>query len=347
MVHRDKKVVVVAPSWLGDAVMSLPLVGFLAGAGAVRLAVIARERTGRVYFGVEGVNDLVVPKENGRLGLIRRRREILRGIEPDGVVVLPPSFSAALSCFLAGVGVRAGVASDARGLLLNARLSPAGLRGEHLSENYLELGRLLLEKLGIPSAHSHRVPRATTFPDERESAGRRLRAGGIEGDYAVVVPGATYGPTKAWPREKYRELVRRLSQEIPVVLGGTAGERELCSFVGEGATGVVNFAGETALGEFMALLENARVVVANDSGSPHLAASLGTPVVVIFGSTSPVWTAPLGGEVYVIREPVHCSPCFLKSCPTKLECYDGITVERVLETARGAAKMAVEKKGPG
>jgi heptosyltransferase-2 len=347
MVQRDKTVVVIAPSWLGDAVMSLPLVGFLAGASSVRVAVIARERTGRVYFGVEGVSDLVIPKESGRLGLIRRRRDILRRIDPDGVVVLPPSFSAALSCFLAGVPVRAGEASDARGLLLNARLSPVGLRGEHLSENYLKLGRILLEKLGVENTRPHRAPRVTTFPGERESALRRLRAGGMEGEYAVVVPGATYGPTKAWPREKYRELVRRLSPEFPVVLGGSACERELCSFVGDGAKGVMNLAGETELGEFMALLENARVVVANDSGSPHLAAALGTPVVVIFGSTSPVWTAPLGMDVHVVREPVHCSPCFLKSCPTKLECYEGITVERVLESARLAVKMSVEKKGPG
>ena len=76
------------------------------------------------------------------------------------------------------------------------------------------------------------------------------------------------------------------------------------------------------------------MVLANDSGSPHLAASMGTPVVVVFGSTSPVWTAPLGASVDVIRHPVACSPCFRKSCPTQLECFDGVSVPEVLNAVR-------------
>jgi heptosyltransferase-2 len=347
MVPREISVVMIAPAWLGDAVMSLPLVGFLAGAQDVRLTVIARERTGRVYLGVEGVGDLVVPRDGGRLARIWRVREVLRTIRPDGAVVLPPSFSAALACYLGGVGARGGFATDARGALLDPAAPARGLRDEHLSESYLRLGRLLLERLGVPGDHPHASPRARVFAGERESAFRRLRASGIEGDYALVVPGATYGPTKAWPSGKYRELVRQLSQDIAVVVGGARGERELCASVVEGARGVANFAGETALGEFMALLEKARVVVANDSGAPHLAASLGAPVVVIFGSTSPDWTAPVGQEVYVVIERVHCSPCFLRNCPTKLECYDGITVERVLETARRALRKGFEKRGSG
>ncbi|MGD8414719.1 MAG: glycosyltransferase family 9 protein, partial [Candidatus Latescibacterota bacterium] len=81
-------------------------------------------------------------------------------------------------------------------------------------------------------------------------------------------------------------------------------------------------------------LSRASVVVANDSGSPHLAASVGAPVVVIFGSTSPDWTAPMGQSVEVVRHPVHCSPCFRKTCPTNLECFDGVSVGEVLEKTR-------------
>jgi heptosyltransferase-2 len=88
------------------------------------------------------------------------------------------------------------------------------------------------------------------------------------------------------------------------------------------------------MGQFVALLGGAAVVLANDSGSPHVAASAGAPVVVLFGSTSPQWTAPRGPLVDVVRFPVHCSPCFRKTCPTSLECFDGIATALVLERVR-------------
>ena len=340
------RIVVVAPSWLGDSVMSLPLLGFLAAAENVRVTVVARAGTSRIYQGVDGVSDLIVLAETGRLGRIWGERTLVKPLHADGAMILPPSFSSALGLFLAGVRVRTGVGADARRFLLTDSMTARGLREEHLSENYLRLGRLLFERLGLRCDYRFTVPRVKTFESERQAAARGLeKARAAAGDYVVVVPGATYGPTKSWPKEKYSELVRRLSKDVLVVLGGSAGERELCSYVGDGVAGAVNLAGETTLGEFIALLAGARTVVANDSGAPHLAASLGVPVVVIFGSTSPRWTAPLGGDVRVIREPVHCSPCFRRECPTHLECYQGISVEKVLDTTRLVLKKSIEKKG--
>jgi heptosyltransferase-2 len=345
MDRRLFKVVVVSPTWLGDAAMSLPLVGFLAAAPRIRVTIVARGKVGRVYWGVEGASDLVVLRDEGRLRRIAQTRAILREIRPDAVLPLPPSFSSALGCFLAGVRTRVGVDSDARRLLLTASIDPRALREEHLSENYLRLGRLLLARLGVLDGHAYAVPKVRSLENERVRVRERLTRFEVSpGGYAVVVPGATYGNTKAWPASKYRAVVRRLSEETFVVLAGSRAERALCERVGEGTPGVANLAGETTLGELIALLEGARAVIANDSGAPHLAASLGVPVIVVFGSTSPRWTAPLGKEVHVIREPVHCSPCFLKRCPTKLECYEGITVERVSDAALSVFKKNVEDR---
>lgn len=343
MVHPSKKVVVIAPTWLGDAVMSLPLVGYLAAAEGVRLTVVARERSARVYAGIDEVPDLVVCSDSSRYSRIGGRRRILRRIRADGAVVLPPSFSAALAPFLAGVKVRAGVRSDSRAVLLNASVPAMGLREEHLSQTYLRLGRMVLERLGVRADQVFTAARPVVFDRDRRAVGGRLEGEGVEGGYAVVVPGATYGETKTWPRDKYRELVGAMSREVRVVLAGSPAERDLCEGVGTGFGRVVNLAGQTTLGEFIALLEGARCVIANDSGAPHLAASLGVPVVVIFGSTSPAWTSPLGETVHVVREPVHCSPCFRKRCPTKLECYEGISAARVLELGLRAARAGAEK----
>lgn len=314
--------------------MSLPLVGMIAAATRTVVSVVAPEATARVYWGMPGVDELAVLPKRGATRGIRARARYLRQTRPDAAVVLPPSFSSAVGPWLAGVRVRVGYRSDGRGGLLTVAVDDRGAREAHLSEEYLRLGTVAMECVGVEPPAEHRPPAPTVSEEDRAEADRLLRASSAGGRYAVVVPGATYGPAKSWPWRRYLELAGALSGEITVVLAGTAAERDVCARIAEAADGVHNLAGQTSLGGFLSLLSRATVVVANDSGSPHLAASLGTPVVALFGSTSPRWTAPLGPSVEVIRHPVPCSPCFRKTCPTQLECFDGITVEAVLARAR-------------
>ncbi len=346
MNSNAKKIALVAPTWVGDAVMSLPLVGYLAAAPGVRVTVVSRGYASRVYLGLDEAKDVVILGDGGRLGRVWEQARLHRRLCIDGVVILPPSFSSALGPYLGGVGVRCGVRADRRGALLNVSLGEEGLRDEHLSTTYVTLGRMLLERLGVEAGHSFDRPAVVAMKSDREELHAILKDAGVaDGDYVVVVPGATYGPTKSWPKEKYKELVRMLSTEMPVVLGGAVGERALCDSIADGCSGVYNLSGATGLGQFVALLGGARAVIANDSGSPHIAASMGVPVVVIFGSTSPTWTAPLGKTVRVLRHPVHCSPCFRRECPTQLECYEGITIASVLDAARDFLKMNIENRG--
>jgi heptosyltransferase-2 len=339
--NEQREIAVIAPNWLGDAVMSLPLVGMLGGSDRVRVSVIAPEATARVYWDLTGVNELVVlPKRDATHG-IRARARYLRRARPDAVVVLPPSLSAAVGPWLARVAVRVGYRSDGRGALLTDAVNARGTRVVHLADNYLHLGERALERLGlVPETPS--TPPSVRVGDADHAELDRLFAEAAAGQpYVVVVPGATYGPAKSWPWRRYREVVRALSDDVMVALAGTAAEREMCERIAQGAGHVRNLAGDTTLGAFLSLLSRARVVLANDSGSPHLAASLGTPVVVLFGSTSPEWTAPMGPSVDVIRHPVPCSPCFRRTCPTQLECFDGIAVDDVLARVQGHVRGGV------
>jgi len=348
MTDKRRSLVVVAPNWLGDAVMSLPQIGYLAAAQGMSLRVVASPYAGRVFLGLEEVAELIVLSRTGRTRGLFARCATIRRLAADGGVVLPPSFSSALTLFLSGVPNRTGFANDARSFLLSAALPGRDLRGEHLSQNYMRLGREVLRRLRLDDPGSTVSPRIKVFDHERESLAGILSRHGVSGTYAVVLPGATYGSTKYWPSDKYRTLVERLRAEVPVVLAGGGGEVGLCDEIARDVPGVFNLAGATSLGELFALLEGSRVVVANDSGAPHAAASLGAPVVVIFGSTSPVWTKPLGERVRVVREPVHCSPCFLQECPTQLECYKGIEPDRVLAEALDAMSDGmVETTGAG
>jgi heptosyltransferase-2 len=331
--NRDlRSIMVVAPNWLGDAVMSLPLIGFLSAVTSVRLRVVAPPYTVRVFQGLSEIDELIVLARNGFTRRIFERARTISRLDSDAVIVLPPSFSEALMLFLSGTRRRVGFAGDARRALLSSALPAAGLRDEHLSKNFLRLGREVLADLGLTEPALRGAPALKVFDADRERVAAALSVRGIEGgEYAVVVPGATYGPTKHWPMERYRALIERLRANVAVVVAGGPQERQLSAQIVSGLDNVADMTGETTLGEFFALLGGASVVVANDSGAPHVAASLGAPVVVVFGSTSPTWTSPLGRDVRIVREPVHCAPCFRRECPTNLECFEGITTERVYD----------------
>jgi heptosyltransferase-2 len=95
---------------------------------------------------------------------------------------------------------------------------------------------------------------------------------------------------------------------------------------------MLNLAGKTSLRELMALLKLCRVVLTNDTGPMHVAAALGIPVVVPFGSTSPELTAPgLPGDPrhQLLQSAAPCSPCFRRVCPIDFRCMTGISSERV------------------
>src|SRR5205085_8587440 len=133
--------------------------------------------------------------------------------------------------------------------------------------------------------------------------------------------GAEYGPAKRWPAENFVELAAQLHRRTSchwIVLGG-AGDRELAngitSAVGTriGSANVTNIAGETTLRELCAVLKFSVLTVTNDTGPMHVAAALGTPVVVPFGSTSPEMTAPFFApdlEHEFIIGQASCAPCF-------------------------------------
>ncbi|MCI0450968.1 MAG: lipopolysaccharide heptosyltransferase II [Candidatus Latescibacteria bacterium] len=329
-----RRLVMVAPNWLGDAVMSLPAVDRVASVSGWELAVVASAYTARVYWGVEGVGEIQADARGGRGARIRARTRALRDYGAHAVVVLPPSFSSAIPAWLARVRERVGSAGDGRRALLTRAPAPAP-RTVHLSKSYAALMDLALA--GATRAETARSPRARlrVSDEDRSKLDHVLARHGVaRGSYVLVVPGAAYGPAKSWPWERYRRVCEGLARDSRVVLSGSAGDRAVCARIRDGIAGIADLAGDTTLGEFFALVEGARAVLANDSGAPHVAASLGVPAVVLFGSTSPEWTAPLGDRVRILQHKVHCNPCFRRTCPTQLECFNGIEPADVLANVR-------------
>ncbi|HWP11277.1 MAG TPA: lipopolysaccharide heptosyltransferase II [Ramlibacter sp.] len=327
---------VIAPQWIGDAVMTEPLLRRLGKRGE-RLVVGALPWVAPVYRAMPQVDEIIeFPFQHGGLQF-KARRSIARQVEGrfDTAYVLPNSLKSALLPFLASIPKRVGYLGEARVGLLTHRLK----NPKNKPPMVAFYSALSGEKEGLENDRPQlQLPAAQTAA---ALAALELQAGG----YYVFAPGAEYGTAKRWPAIHFAELARSLDR--PAVLLGSGKEADLCQEIA-GAAGhstCLNLAGKTPLLQAFALIAAARAVVSNDSGLMHVAAAFGVPQVAVFGSSSPLHTPPLNEKAQVLwlkqdagyQPPLDCSPCFQRECPLgHTRCLYDITPQRVL-SALGAA----------
>jgi heptosyltransferase-2 len=296
------RILVVAPNWIGDALMAQPLLSRLQG----EIDVLAPEWVAAVMRRMPEVSNVIAtPFVHGPLQL-RERWKLARSLKNyDQAYVLPNSWKSALIPFLAGIPKRTGYVGEARYGLLNDTRKAAGAA---MTAHYAALaGEGPLSQ-----------PRLRVSADEIEQAKRKF---GVPARYAVLCPGAEYGPAKRWPY--FAELSRKLS--LPVVVLGSAKDRQ------EGIGGT-DLTGKTTLDEAILLIAGADFVVSNDSGLMHVAAALVRPQVALFGSSSPEHTPPQSGAARVLWLRIECSPCYQRECPLgHFRCMKEMTVEMVLD----------------
>jgi len=325
---------VIAPQWIGDAVMTEPLLRRLHARGE-RLTVGALPSVAPVYRAMPQVQDVIeFPFQHGGLQF-KARRTLSKQIQGrfETAYVLPNSLKSALLPFLASIPKRVGYLGEARVGLLTHRLKNPKDRPPMVAFYSALSG----DKQGLEQDR----PQLQMAPEQIEAA---LRAHGLQsGDYFVFAPGAEYGPAKRWPAIHFAELAKSLDR--PAVLLGSPKEASLCEEIakigGEGRC--LDLAGKTSLAQAFALIAGARAVVSNDSGLMHVAAAFGVPQVALFGSSSPLPTPPLNDRARVIwlkddhayQPPLDCSPCFERECPLgHTRCLYDITPEAVLAALR-------------
>jgi len=172
----------------------------------------------------------------------------------------------------------------------------------------------------------------------RESAAPWVRRGAA-GTYAVLGPGAAYGPAKRWDAERFTVVGRALvARGLAVLVCGAASERADCESVAAGiGAGAFALAGATDLATQAAVCAGAAIAVCNDSGLAHLSAATGAPTLAVFGSTSSAWTAPLGPRVRVLQHAPVCAPCFQRTCRIGYRCLDAVTAAEVLAACEALA----------
>ena len=308
------RVLVVAPSWIGDAVLSHPLLVRLKEADPQgSIDVLAPPWVLPVYRRMPEVAGTIAnPFGHGELRLMERRG-FARGLAAyDAAVVLPNSFKSALIPWHAGIPRRTGYRGEMRYGLLNdvRRLDEDAL--PLIVERYAALAQPAAEALRRPLA----APRLAVEPRARTAT---LAKYGLDSasPVAVLAPGAEYGPAKRWPARHFAEVARTLAARgSRVWLLGSAKDQPVTAEVQRLSGGVcTDLAGRTSLDEAIDLMSAASRVVTNDSGLMHVAAALDRPMAAVFGSSSPGFTPPLSQKARVISLRLSCSPCFARTCP--------------------------------
>jgi heptosyltransferase-2 len=326
--RTSDELLIVGPSWLGDAVMMGALVMRLkAAAPARRITVLTPPHLEPLVGRLPGVDaTLGNPFAHGALKLGERMRfgRQMRGWF-DAAIVLPHSWKSALVPLFAGVPRRTGFVGEARYGVLNdaRRLDAAAL------PRMVDRFSLLAEPRGAARPTETPIPQLTAGADA--VAATLARLGLAAGGVALCV-GAEYGPAKRWPAAHFAALARELmAAGRGVWLIGGPGDQPTGAEVAALAPGAVDLTGRTTLGEAIELIAAAAAVVTNDSGLMHVAAALGRPIVALYGSTSPDFTPPLGGRAVILKDDLACSPCFERVCPLgHFRCLNEMAPARVL-----------------
>jgi heptosyltransferase II len=337
---QPERVLVVQPSWVGDAVMATPTLRALRELYPdAEISYLLRRYVKPMYTGMPWADRLITHrtgKGKGRAG--RSLVELamrLRRAKFDLAVLLPNSFRTALLCKTAGIDRVVGYDRDGRGFLLSDKLMPLRDKaGKFVPSPIVKYYLGIAAYLGSTSRDL--TMRLFVTESERAEADHVLSAAGITPTDRLVIlnPGAQYGDAKCWQPEKFAavgdELVRR--HGVRLLVSGAPRERRILDEVRRHIRSPhidLSTTGLT-LGGLKEVVRRSRLMITNDTGPRHIAAAFNVPVVTIFGPTHPEWT-----EIYFEKErkvsiPVFCGPCQKKKCPLDHRCMTGIPPTRVL-----------------
>jgi len=331
------RILIIAPNWIGDAVMSQPLLAIIKTSypNAV-IDVLATPWVAPVYRACSEVAELIeADLRHGQLqwGLRRALAAQIKKRDYASCYVLPNSLKSALIPWLANIPVRIGYQGELRRFLLTeTKANSPKTQRTPMVEHYANLC--------APSRNSDaaiRLPQLTPTASVLEAARTRLQAAGIQTDALVVLcPGAEYGPSKRWPASHFAALAQSILATKPtasVVLLGSSSDRVIGETIVSEVTSqdrIFNWCGATSLDEAIAIISLCSKVVSNDSGLMHIAAALHVPQVAIFGSSDPSHTPPNSAKATVISLHLPCSPCHQRECPLgHLNCLNQISPKRV------------------
>ena len=319
-----------ASNWLGDAVMSVPAVRAIKrGRPDAHVSVLTPAKLADFWKSVAEVDEVIAIEAGENIFAVAQK--IRRNF--DAAILLPNSLRTALEVWLAGIPRRVGVPGHHRRWLLNQVFAPkkkrVAERPHHQVHDYLALA----EFVGAD------VEGALAFPITN------LRSP-ITPPKIGLCAGAEYGAAKRWLPERFAETMRLVHEKTGCewkLFGVEKDRPAAAAILATAGVPSTDLIGKTTLAQLMDELRTCDLLLTNDTGTMHLAAHLGVPVVALFGSTEPRLTGPLGPGHRILRHHVECSPCFLRECPLDFRCMKAIEVPEVVAAIE--AMLALQTGG--
>ena len=330
------KILIIAPNWIGDAVMTEPLITQLKNNHPDSLIdVIATPWVASVMRAIPAINEVIIGDFKHGLLQWAERKQLAKQLKLLGYThayVLPNSFKSALIPWLAKIPNRIGYKGEMRWRLITAPLdNPSRSNRPSMSSHYFALSGIQAKDTPQPKLELPKL-----FLNEMKE---KLQVIQNHDKLFILCPGAEYGPAKQWPIEHFGKLAQMLieqNRKALVLILGSKKESSLADQIvslSNSNNQVINWCGQTTLDEAMACIAVADKVISNDSGLMHIAAAFRRPQVAIFGSSDPRHTPPLSPEAKVHWLQLECSPCFKRTCPLgHLKCLVDIQPQDVLNS---------------
>lgn len=336
----EKRILIIQTAFIGDVVLTIPLLKVLKESqNDIEIDFLCITETSNILYGNPSVNEIIIydkkGTDKGLKGLIKIIKKI-RGKNYDIVISPHRSYRSALISFFSNSNNRISFDKSSLDFLYTQKVKY--LKSTHEIIRNLKL----LEPLGIQKAE---IVRPDLFPgeDDKDNVVKLLKSHGLNDNdgFIVVAPGSIWY-TKRFPEEKFINLINYFSEDdIRIVLIGSKSDYELCDRILNASTNnkIYNLAGELSLLQSAELIKRGKLLITNDSAPLHIANSVGTDVIAIFGAT----VKDFGFYPYVKNDVVFeingldCRPCGIhgsNKCPVKtFDCMLQIHEEEIYRTA--------------
>ncbi len=333
---ENLKILIKSVNWIGDAVFMTPsLRGLRERFPASRITVLVNPRVKDIFSRNPDVDELIIYDRKKEKTIIQKWRFLkeLRKRKYDiGIAVQPRSYEAALILFFSGARERIGYSHYLRNIFLTKTVKLTG-DIKHDVDVFFDVMKPLEVKLERKRIVLNTDKKSDEWADSfmKENS---IDPGGL---LVGLNPGAQ-SQAKRWFEDRYAKLADRIVRELGgrvIVFSGPGSEEAAGNVRSMAEEELID--GKSDILQLAALCRKCRVVVSNCTGPAHVAAAVGTPVIVIVGTSEPARTRPYGEGHVTIKKTLPCSPCFRKQCEERT-CMKMVTVDEVFKAVQRKVK---------
>jgi heptosyltransferase III len=340
---EPKNILIVRTDRIGDVVLSLPLAGIIKKHyPAVKITFLTKEYTKDLVSGHKFIdNSIQLYEVHNKTQLWKNAKEIKK-YKFDSCIVVYPTFKIALLIFLAGIKNRIGTGFRWYSFLFNHKFYE---HRKFAKYHELEYNVHLLKLFGIEE-HPIKANIKFDLPVDKnhvQKVEKVLNGFLFDKNLPTIIfhPGSG-GSASDLPVVKMKELVDLTCKNIQVniFITGTKSEKKICEEI-SGNNKVINLAGQFNLGELIALINKAGLLISNSTGPIHIAAALGKYVIGFYPKIkvcSPERWGPYSEKNFIFQPEIDCNNCTREQCK-RLNCMNSIDILKVSEKIKSVLNI--------